>query len=431
MQRTEHSISLKLFADPALIPLVQNTAEQAALAFKMPRERALCLVMAAEEILAYLAQVSPGAEIRMTVSPEGWCLRVDFSFMAAPSDLWVINLAAGREARAGQTVEHLGLLLASRMVDGFAVRLKGQSVHLQLRLDYPYPVIEPQPAQSGTVQGRVKIVDAPEPALIKEACAAVVNLYPLHLIDSACFMPGKVVDMVAAAATDMIVALDEQSQLAGMMSWRFPSQGSIGFSGPYIFAEGGEVAEQLEMHLLQRVGRSPAESLFSDLATEQLVCENFEPLGQVDFIQADGRTVPLNAWFRLLKEDTGAAVWCHPDIAKFLNQAYSDLCLMRTVRTVDSAGETLPERSVFSVQLRPELKEAVLRPMVVGNDAAQSLTHQVDALREDAYRNIFFHLDLAYGWQAALGGALMKNGFEPRLVLPRGGTGDVVVFQYA
>lgn len=431
MHATDRSITLTLYADAALVPLAQKAVEQAALVFGMPQERVMRLVMAADEIVSYLAQTAPGEAIKMTVAPGGWCVRVDFSFVATPSDLWVINFATGKKARSGQIIDNLGLLLASRMMDSFSVKLHGREVHLELRLDYPYQSIERQEARFGTVSGPVKILDEPEAALIQKACAAAVNLYPPHLVHSAFYTPGKAADMVACGALDMLVAVDGQGQLVGMMSWFSPSEHSLSFSGPYVFATGGPVAEALEMRLLQRVGRGPAESLFSDLATEHLLCENFEPLGQLDYRQNDGQVARFDVWFRLLKEDAGATVWGHPGIVDFLKKTYADLCLMRTIRTVDVAGEMRPERSVFSARLKPKRKEAVLVPLIVGNDVAQSLGMQVAALREDDYHNIFFHLDLAYGWQAGMSGALLENGFRPRLLLPGGGTGDVVVFQHA
>ncbi len=431
METANRSISLRLFADSSLIPLVQGAIEQAASVFGMSHQRVLKLVMAGEEIISYLAQTAHGGEVQITITHGGWCVIVDFSFEAAPSDLWIINLAAQKKANSGQEVEHLGLLLASRMMDRFTVRLKGRKVHLELRLDYEYLVLQPKLVRPKMLRGPLTIVDNPEPALIKEACAAVVNQYPPYLVHTAFFTPGKTVDMVAGGYLDMIVAVDEQGQLAGMLSWRAPSQNSISFSGPYIFAEGDDVARKLEMHLLKRVGRGNAESLFSDLATAQLVSENFESLGQIEFLQEDEQSIQMAVWFRLLRDDAGGAVWAHHDIVEFLEQKYSDLCLMRTIRQVDAAGEALPERSVFSTRLRPELKEATFVPMVVGVDVSESIARQVAALREDDYRNIFFHIDLASGWQAAMGGALLENGFVPRILLPKGGKSDVVVFQYA
>jgi hypothetical protein len=103
---------------------------------------------------------------------------------------------------------------------------------------------------------------------------------------------------------------------------------------------------------------------------------------------------------------------------------------MRQVRPVQNLGENLPDRSVISSRLRPRLSEAVLTPLVGGEDMAGCLAHHLRTLKSEGYRTILFQLDLAYGWQAALAGAAGENGFRPRMVLPYGGTSDMVVFQY-
>jgi hypothetical protein len=103
---------------------------------------------------------------------------------------------------------------------------------------------------------------------------------------------------------------------------------------------------------------------------------------------------------------------------------------MRAIRETDGAGEKLPEKSVFSARLRPELHEASLAPMVVGGDMEEVTVSYVKSLRKDGYSNIFFHLDLAYGWQAVMSEVLMQNGFSPKMVLPHAAKSDVVVFQY-
>jgi len=430
MSNPDQSISLKLLADARFIPLIQGVVEQSGTVFGLERNKALRMTMASEELVSHLAATAGGAEIDLTVTAGGWCVTADFSFIADPSDLWAMNLVAKENIGAGKSMDHLGLLLASRMSDGFSIRLDGKVVHLELRQDLDYPFIEPQPGSRGVAKGAVRIVDNPESALIKEACAQVLNLYPAHEVHEAFYKPGKVVDMAARKDLDVVVAVDEIGALAGMISWRSPSERSVSFSGPYIFLDGGDTAEVLETHLLNTVARTDVVSLFSDLGTDDLISQNFEELGKLDFVQPDDDTIELDVWFRHLREDSGAAVWAHPAMHGFLESVYDRLVLMRTIRDTDGSGEKLPDRSVFSVRLRPELKEATLSPLVAGADASEVVAHHLETLSKDGYRNIFFDLDLAYGWQAAMGKALMDNGFEPKLVLPYAGKSDVVVFRH-
>lgn len=398
--------------------------------FGLDRREALKLTMAAEEVVSHLAELADGTEFDLTISAAGWCVLADFSFVVNPSELWAMNLVAKEEIGVGKSMEHLGLLLASKMVDGFSIKLEGKVVHLEMRQDRNYPRITPVPIEINHSKGKKSIESQPEAAVIKEACRQVLGLYPAHLIHEAFYTPGKVVDMVAQGDLDLAVAVDETGDLAGMISWRSPSDKSISFSGPYLFVKDDTVAELLETHLLNTVARSRAASLYSNLATPEICSQNFETLGQLEYTQANNEVVDFPVWFRHLSEDSGVAIWAHPALRGFLEQTYNRLVLMRRIRETDTSGETLPGKSVFSARLRPELKEATLTPMVVGSDVAEMVALHAQTLRQDGYINVFFHLDLAFGWQAAMGGALVDNGFIPKLILPHGGRSDIVVLQH-
>lgn len=430
MQGPGHCVSLRLSADAQFIPLVQGVVEQAASVFGLERAKALRLTMASEELVSHLAETAGKVEIDLTVTSGGWCVRADFSFVADPSELWAMNLAAREDIGAGKSMDRLGLLLAARMSDGFVVRIDGAKVHLELRQDRVYQAVTPRPATRARAKGAVVIADNPEPALVREACALAVDCYPAHLIPEPFFTPGKVVDMAASGDLKLAVAVDGAGALAGLMSWRSPSERSVSFCGPYLFLEGGLTAEALEARLLGAVARTRAVSLFSDLATPDLISRNYEALGRLFFSRPEQEAVELGMWFRHLREDSGGAVWAHPVMRSFLEDAYDRLVLMRVIRETNGPGESLPARSVLSARLRPELGTATLAPMVAGQDAPQVVADHVRALSRDGYRNIFFHLDLAYGWQAAMAGALADNGFAPRLVLPDAGKSDVAVFQH-
>lgn len=427
----ERSISLQLAAEARFIPLVQQVVEQGAAVFGLGRDKALRLTLAAEEIVSHLAATPQDSPLDLTLSDGGWCVLADFSFEANPADMWAVNLAARETITAGESMEHLGLLLASRMADGFTVGLEGRIIHLRVRQDRDYPKAEPTPGQRFVPEGGLTVLPAPEPALVKEACVQALNLYPPHLVHEAFQRPGKVVDMIARKDMEMAAAVDGAGRLAGAIVWNSPSESGIRFSGPYVFADDPAVAGLLETHLLGAAARTNAVSLFSEFATPDVVEENFESLGALDFFRDDQDRTPLPVWFRHMGEDAGVAVWVHPAMRGFIEAAYDDMVLMRTLRETDVSGETLPERTVLSARLRPELKEAVLSAMVVGADMAEVVAHHLEILKADGYLNVFFHLDLAYGWQAAVGGVLMENGFVPKLVLPHGGRSDVVVFQHA
>jgi len=431
MQGFDQSVSIELSADIAWIPLVQSVVENGAPVCGLENSKTMMLTIAAEEIVAHLAKTAPGTRINFSLGSGGWHVKAEFSFKADPSHLWAMNLVTKTDADSEDGMDHLGLLLASRAVDSFTLRIEGDTVHLTLQKDRDYPVVEPKATKRVKTRGELTIARSPEPELIKAACIAALGLYPSDTLPQPFFTPGKVADMVAAKDLDIAVALDKTGALAGLICWQTPSELGVSFSGPYLFDKEGQAGEILTKHLINTVARTRAMGLFSELATTGLSTLDFESLGHLDIITADGEKSVQNVWYRHLREDMGASVWAHSTYLEFLEKRYKEQILMRDIKMADGQGETLPERSVFSARLRPETGEATLVPMVTGKDAALCIARHVKMLHKEKFSNIYIRLDLAYGWQASMGKSIMDNDFVPRLVLPYGGKSDILVFQYA
>jgi hypothetical protein len=49
---------------------------------------------------------------------------------------------------------------------------------------------------------------------------------------------------------------------------------------------------------------------------------------------------------------------------------------------------------------------------------------------KEGITNILFEMDLGKSWQCHFTQPLLETGFEPRLVLPYAGRGDLIVFQH-
>ena len=416
-------------ADISWIPLIQCVVENAAPVYGLDRRKTMMLTIAVEEIVAHLAGVAPGTRIDFRLEPGGWHVLGKFSFKANPADLWAMNLVTTTDVQ--EDMEHLGLLVASRAVDGFTLGFEGDTLHLTLRKDLDYRVITPETMVPEEIRGKLTIVQDPEPELIKLACVKTLGCYLPDAVPQFFVTPGKVVDMVEQNDLHLAVAVDETDTLAGMICWQAPSEKGISFFGPYVMAKDHNVGGVLTTHLINTVARTRAMGLFSDLATSDLSTNNFESLGHLNLIQKDGGKIQQDVWYRHLKEDMGASVWAHSSYAEFLKKVYGQQVLMRDLKSIEGQGEHLPQRSVFSVQLRPEAGNATLFPMVTGADAAQCIARHVEMLHREKFSNIFIRIDLAHGWQAAMGKAILDNGFVPRLVLPYGGKSDILVFQHA
>jgi hypothetical protein len=430
--KTDRSISLRLHAEPAWIPMVQGMAEQSGLVLGLDQAKALRLTMAVEEILAYLSELTPGAPLELTLAQGASHVDTVFSFTANDADLWAMNITACGATCAEDNLQAMGLLLAARMSDGMEVRRDGVSVVLRLRMDRSYPQQEIEAAERFPARGRLRFEPALDPARIKKACALARALYPDEFVPAGFGTPGKIVDQLLAGELFGALALDEGGAVAGMITWEHSSATSVSFCGPYIFVLGESPAPRgLTDHMLSAVARTQVSAILSRLPTEELPQDSFELLGSLPLTATDGTARPLPVWFRSMGEDNGLSVWTHPALEDFLRQTYDRLFLMRDVHSTTRQGEDVSGRSVFSTAIRPEASQALLTPMLDGADAESTLQSHVELLLSEGYRNILIHIDLAQGWQATLIPVLLTTGFTPRLVLPHAGQSDMVVLQYA
>jgi hypothetical protein len=158
----------------------------------------------------------------------------------------------------------------------------------------------------------------------------------------------------------------------------------------------------------------------------------FELLGEIT-IAAGGvnkEEVKHQVLYRQLEEDNGAKVFVHPEIAVFMEECYDRLVLPRTLLTTEYACEAMSEHSAFSVALDWPRQQAVLSVLALGQDALNNLKEHIVFLRKEGIVNLFFHLDVGKAEEALMVPALLAAGFTPRLVLPWGGHGDLVLFQH-
>jgi len=51
-------------------------------------------------------------------------------------------------------------------------------------------------------------------------------------------------------------------------------------------------------------------------------------------------------------------------------------------------------------------------------------------LLKEKFESILFEMDLGKSWHCYFTPALTRSGFEPRLLLPYAGKGDLVIFQH-
>jgi hypothetical protein len=191
------------------------------------------------------------------------------------------------------------------------------------------------------------------------------------------------------------------------------------------------MASALVEACLGAIAKSEAVGLLCTYPTNRLPAEFFEELGRLDISSSEGEALELPMFYRHLKEDHGGRVWAHADLKDFLEREYQRLFLAREISLTQDQGEQRPKHSVFAADIDRTVGLAMLRPLWDGSDAADNLARHLTALSREGAGSILLEMDLAHAWQAALAPDLLANGFEPKLLLPYGGDGDLVIFQHS
>jgi hypothetical protein len=183
-------------------------------------------------------------------------------------------------------------------------------------------------------------------------------------------------------------------------------------------------------HCIGAIARTDAGGLINRYPTPELPTAYFEPLGSLTLHQRNGDALETVAYYRDLAEDLGLSVWAHSSIQAFLTSQYQRLVFAREIRPVTEEGESSSPFSIISAEFDRAPGRVTLRPIWWGGDAEETLTAYVQTLLREELPNIFFQMDLGRSWHCHFTPALMKCGFEPRLLLPYAGKGDLVIFQY-
>ncbi len=427
------NVSLKTCLHPSFLPLAVSFVEKSAVAFGLGKNETLQLTLATEEIFAYLSQARRADEaIDIEATDGSYYAQVKFLFKAHDFNPRAFNLTASVSLENQANLEEMGLLIASRSVDRFYISgSPQQGFELVLIKEKVYPEIgDLEVTEIKEIKNfRFK---TPDSESLKRFVRLVAGYYPTHLYLPSFRFPGKVVDMIASGEYSATVAFGEQGQMGGGIVWRWVGSKTVELFGPYLFRQPAdtELAKGLVDSCLGRIAKTEAIGLISRYSTPELPEGYFERLGSVDLTQPGRTPQPWPVYYRQLYEDPGCQVSAHPDLYGFLRAEYDRLAFAREIRLTRHEGEQRPPYSVFAGQFDRDQNQVTLRAVWEGADSAENLAQHVKVLRTENFQNIFFEIDLAQAWQADLTPALLKNGFQPRLILPYGGQADVVVFQY-
>lgn len=433
MQQTQDgTVKLIIRAELVFLPVGTSFVEKACLAFGLGEQEALSLTLATEEILAYLCQwVAPGKELRIACRSGGYYVEEDIVFEAQGFDMRAFNITFSAGLDECGTEEETGVLIASRMVDRFQFFQEG----IELRLVLIKEKVYPEASAVGVPVARPLehfSVKTPDPEQLKLFVHLAREYYAPPFIPASFSRPGKVADMAARGDYHAAVAVDEAGHLGGGIVWRWEAQRLVEFYGPYLFNQPTEsdMAQSLADTCLTAIARTRAIGLINRYPTPELDPAYFESLGLLSFCCLDGKSLEIKAYYRHLEEDPGLAVWAHPSLESFLAGEYQRLVFARDIMPVTDEGESTSPYSVLSADFDRPMERVTFHPVWMGKDATHILAAHVASVMKESITNIFFEMDLGVSWHCHFTPALLENGFEPRLVLPYAGRGDLVVFQH-
>ncbi|MFH1985109.1 MAG: hypothetical protein ABIL58_25000 [Pseudomonadota bacterium] len=431
---SEPVMTLQIPASAEYLRVVTGCVEQSALALGLEADDALSLTLAAEEIFVYLCGLGTAERsVRMTCAGGGYFVRTDFYFSAAHFSLHAFNITASVSPEDETSMQDLGLLIASRSVDhhGISLEADGKRYRLSLIKEKTYPPLARVPAAAARPMAQYAIRSADTEDL-KQMAAGICAHAAIGRVPSVCRTPGKLVDMAAAGHLRAAVAADAAGHVGGGLFWHRFGRRAVECRGPFVFdpASGPGMGADLLEACLGDIARTPAVALICRFPTPQLPKSYFEPLGTLDAVTTEGRSVAVTVFFRQMQEDPGTAAWVHPELETYLRQVYARMVLPRDVHVVQDMGERRPPESVLFAAFDRVHRQVTLQPVVAGADARDNLEGHLRLLKKEAIPTVFFEMDLGRSWQADFTPALLRSGFTPRLVIPYAGKGDLLIFQW-
>lgn len=423
------SVKLLTPASEGFLPVVIAFAGKAAEVFGLPRKEMLGLQLAVEEIFVHIAQsIQPAENVEIVCSMEHIGIRTIFEFPANRLNLGAFNLTASFRPDRETDLDGLGLFLAARSVDRLKIeRLQADRVRLTIEKEKPYPRYnDPRPPRAATRQDyTVREASPTETGLLAKL---IIHNNPEENYPEFFQYPDRLSDMSAAGQISAFIGVDPGELIGGGYLWRWLSNRTVECYGPYVFGAHlkSDLNEQLVEMLIQRLARSSCVSLVDQYVSADFPSGYFHKLGRLENnIDCRNRTV----YIRMLKEDPGGLAWAVPPLSEFLVDAYRRLALPREIQDPGAPTRLQNDESVLLTHLDTANNSAMLTMAAMGGDIESNLVNHLSLFKDKEIANVYFQLDVGDADQAGIIIPLQRCGFEPKLVIPYGGRGDLAVYQ--
>jgi len=407
---------------PERMPVVVAFAESAAKNADLAAAEATMLALSTEELFLALCSSIPGAEITVRLRDRRYAADLLFQ-VPQPPDLRIFNITSRPDHETEEGLADMGLFLASRACDQFSIRqmeLGGWEIMLRKERSYPVSAQQSQPRPSVLTW---QLTTAPTPDAVKEFSALIAGCYAACQFPDEFTPPGRLLDKQASNEYGVILAQGEQGELAGGLIWHADEGRIVECFGPYLTA--GTEPEQLATALCEKVaelfGRSNLLGLVLYAPQQPPAAAGFETAGS---LAIPGGTIWTG--YRMLAEEFGADAAVAVELMPFYTDWCNSMALARNIRSYHDDGETANGLTLFATRLNRATGMARLTPLLVGRDAEAVLEEHLHLLDQEQFSAIYCTIDTGRPFDSLLVPHLLKHGFTPRMLVPWGGTGDLI-----
>jgi hypothetical protein len=417
-------MELKLELEPVRMPIAVSFAETAAKSARLGERESALLALSVEELFMALCEVMPGAMVELCFHDRRYAVDLLLHFLQAPPDLRIFNITARPDHETEQGLANMGLFLASRACDQFSVQqLSSGSWEIMLRKERSYPAVQQNSQLPHNLLQSWRIISTPSPDAVKQLSGLIHEKYTTAQFPEEFTPPGRLVDKLASNNYGVILGQDADGELAGGLIWRTTEQRIIECFGPYLQspAEPELLVEALCEKVVERFGRSDRLGMVLYAPQQPSVSAGFEPAGALATPQG-------SVWtgYRMMSEEFGAKALVHQELLTFYSGLSSSMALARTIREYHDDGESGDGLTLFGTRLNRTAGMARLTPLLVGRDAGQVLDEHLQLLDSEGFFTIYCTLDTGRPFDALLTPHLLACGFTPGMLIPWGGTGDLL-----
>ncbi|MBI5591701.1 MAG: hypothetical protein HY881_14600 [Deltaproteobacteria bacterium] len=425
--------SLRVAANDMFLPVVMAYVEQSSLALGLGKSEALKMTLASEELFLHLCRVViPNQDdIRIRCVRKGHFVQSDFSFPETGFNMQAFNLTATPRSLENADFDDMRLILASRSVDRLKIRRKENHLQISLIKEKKYPRATEPAEPLSPFNCNNFAIRYPSADELKFLAPLTRTFYPELALPPFFQYPGMLVDMMQSGEYHAVIAAGPAGEIGGGMLWHLLGDRTVEAIGPYVFGVSGadRIAGSLIEACISEAGRTSAIAMICHPPATGQYHEYFEFLGDMDQCSAGCARIRQSSWFRMMREDMGSVVWTPADLEAYLRQTYSRLFLPREIRMVTDDGENQSDHSVLSTQMDRPGSRVDLDILWPGADFEDNLLRHLQLFRNEGIRNVVFGIDVGSAWKSAIIPCLLRNGFQPVLILPCAGDGDIVLFQ--